>query len=136
MLRIVMLLGLLAVAPSAYATTLFEDLGGRDKITAFTGDFVERLVHDDRIAHFFKETDLPRLKERITDQICHLAGEKKRYRGANMKNAHSDYPIHVGDFNALVEDLQAAMDQAEIGFATQNRLLALLAPMERDIVNR
>jgi hemoglobin len=42
----------------------------------------------------------------------------------------------VADFNALVEDLQLAMDDSEIPFATQNRLLAILAPMERDIVNK
>jgi hypothetical protein len=29
-----------------------------------------------------------------------------------------------------------AMDDSDIPFTTQNRLLALLAPMERDIVNQ
>lgn len=127
---------LVFIGGQAQASTLYEDLGGRAKIAGFTDDLVERAIHDDRIKHFFKETDIPRLKDKITDQICHLAGSKKSYRGANMKNAHSDFPIHVADFNALVEDLQLAMDDSDIPFATQNRLLALLAPMERDIVNK
>jgi hemoglobin len=134
--RVLIVLILVGLCGSVHASTLYEDLGGRAKITAFSDDLVERAIHDDRIKHFFKETDIPRLKARITDQICHLTGEKKRYRGANMKNAHSDFPIHVADFNALVEDLQLAMDDSEIPFATQNRLLAILAPMERDIVNK
>lgn len=40
------------------------------------------------------------------------------------------------DFNVLVEVLQPSMDDASIPFTTQNRLLALLAPMHRDIVTR
>jgi len=134
--RVLIVLILVGVCGSVHASTLYEDLGERAKITAFSDDLVERAIHDDRIKHFFKETDIPRLKGRITDQICHLTGEKKRYRGANMKNAHADFPIHVADFNALVEDLQLAMDDSQIPFATQNRLLAILAPMERDIVNK
>jgi hemoglobin len=126
----------LCLGGQAQAATLYDDLGGRKQIAGFTDDLVERAIHDDRIKHFFKETDIPRLKGKITDQICHLSGEKKSYRGANMKNAHSDFPIHVADFNALVEDLQLAMDDSDIPFTTQNRLLALLAPMERDIVNQ
>ena len=36
----------------------------------------------------------------------------------------------------LVEDLQDAMEAARIPFSTQNQLLALLAPMHRDIVTQ
>jgi hemoglobin len=43
--------------------------------------------------------------------------------------------ISKGDFNALVEVLQASMDAQGVPFATQNQLLARLAPMHREIVN-
>lgn len=39
-------------------------------------------------------------------------------------------------FNALVEVLQSAMDAQGIPFAQQNRLLALLAPMHRDVITK
>jgi hemoglobin len=38
-------------------------------------------------------------------------------------------------FNALVEVLQVSMDARGIPFRHQNQLLALLAPMHRDVVN-
>jgi hemoglobin len=44
--------------------------------------------------------------------------------------------IRNADFNALAEDLQFAMDAAGISFFTQNRLIALLAPMQHDIVTK
>jgi hemoglobin len=51
-----------------------------------------------------------------------------------MKDAHADLKITRADFNALVEVLQQAMDARSIPFTRQNQLLALLAPMHRDIV--
>jgi hemoglobin len=53
-----------------------------------------------------------------------------------MKSVHADFEIRKGDFNALVEVLQQAMDAQGIAFTAQNRMLARLAPMHRDIINR
>ncbi len=51
-----------------------------------------------------------------------------------MTTAHADLDIAPRQFNAIVEDLQDSMEAEGIPFRTQNRLLALLAPMHRDIV--
>jgi hemoglobin len=53
-----------------------------------------------------------------------------------MLESHRDLEITKADFNALVEVLQLAMDARGLPFATQNRLLALLAPLHRQIVTR
>ena len=44
--------------------------------------------------------------------------------------------IGRGHFNALVEDLQIAMDKRGIPFRAQNQLPAKLVPMHREIENR
>jgi hemoglobin len=115
--------------------SLFEDLGGREKIATFTADLIGRMKTDRRISHFFKETDMDRLHDRLTDYICHVSGEKRRYRGANQRAAHAGLGIHEADFNALVEDLEASMDDAGIPFSTQARLLALLAPVAHQTID-
>lgn len=131
-----LLTGLLLLLPLAgrAETTLFEDLGGREKISAFTTDLVGRLKQDPRIGHFFYETDMDRLHDRLTDMFCHLTGEKKRYRGANMMRAHEGFGITDADFNTLVEDLEKAMDDYDVPWGTQTRFLAVLAPLKRDVV--
>jgi hemoglobin len=53
-----------------------------------------------------------------------------------MRAAHADQGLQVRDFDALVEDLQAAMAKEGVPFWAQNRLLAKLAPMKRVIVTR
>ena len=131
-----LLTGLLLLLPLAgrAETTLFEDLGGREKISTFTTDLVDRLKKDPRIGHFFLETDMDRLHDRLTDMFCHLTGEKKRYRGANMMRAHEGLGIKDADFDALVEDLERAMDDYQVPWGTQTRFLAVLAPLKRDVV--
>ena len=115
---------------------LYHALGAKPGITALMDDFVERLRRDPRIGKMFDKTKPANLKEQLRDQVCQLSGGPCRYEGDTMKAAHADLGIRKADFNALVEVLQDAMDQRRIPFADQNRLLALLAPMHRDIITR
>jgi hemoglobin len=52
-----------------------------------------------------------------------------------MKKAHAGIDVTKANFNALVEVLQQSMDARGIPFGAQNRLLAQLAPMHREIIN-
>jgi hemoglobin len=126
---------LLGVAGPARASTLYDDLGGKPGLTAIVGDMVDRAVADPRIKDKLDNINLTRLKSRIAEQFCTLTGGPCHFKGISMKGAHAYLHLHDTHFNALVEDLQAAMDKAGIPFFTQNRLLALLAPMHKDIVN-
>lgn len=116
--------------------TLYEDLGGKSKIEAFTNDFVDRLNADPRIQRYFEHANLPHLKAELAVQFCNLADGPCTYTGKDMKSAHDGMHLRDGDFNALAEDLQNAMSAADVPFRTQNRLLALLAPMHADVVGR
>ncbi|RZJ12847.1 MAG: group 1 truncated hemoglobin [Acidovorax sp.] len=118
------------VAPAG----LYQALGEKPGITRLMDDFVNRVVLDPRIGGHFKDVKPAALKESLTDQICQLSGGPCKYEGADMKSAHADMDINKGHFNALVEVLQSAMDAQGIPFAQQNRLLALLAPMHRDVI--
>ena len=97
-------------------------------------DFVNRLLTDPRIGGHFKEAKPQPLKDSLTRQICQLSGGPCQYTGPDMKTAHGEMDITKANFHALVEVLQAAMDAQGIAFSQQNRLLALLAPMQRDVI--
>ena len=122
-----------ATAPQPPAG-LYAALGEKAGIVHLVDDFVERLVHHPRIGSQFKDTKPAPLKESLVNQFCQLSGGPCVYDGPEMGELHADMDINKGDFNALVEALQAAMDAQGIAFTQQNRLLALLAPMHRDII--
>lgn len=114
---------------------LYQALGGQPGLTRLMADFVPRLAADPRIGAFFKETKLSELQKQLVDQFCVVSGGPCTYEGETMKNSHAEMKIRKADFNALVELLQQSMDAQGIPFTVQNRLLARLAPMHRDIVN-
>ena len=91
---------------------------------------------DPRIADIFENKDLPHLKRMLFEQFCYLLNGPCEYTGKDMKTAHEDMGLRMSDFNALVEDLQRAMNEEGVAFYAQNRLLAKLAPMERVTVER
>ena len=72
----------------------------------------------------------------MTEQLCELSGGPCRYAGRDMRSAHEGMGVAKSHFNALVEVLQQAMDAKKIPFTVQNRMLARLAPMHRDIIDR
>jgi hemoglobin len=137
-LLFVLFLAAAALSPrtAALAATLYDDLGGKPRVTQFVGEMLAIAVKDPRIAKDFDNINLDWLQKRIVLQICSLTGGPCKYTGRDMHAAHKGLHLATLDFNALVEDLQIAMNHADVPFWTQNRLLAILAPMYHDIVTR
>jgi hypothetical protein len=63
-------------------------------------------------------------------------GFQKGTPGKDMASSHKDRGITNREFNALVENLQLAMNTEGVPFRAQNKLLAKLTPMQRDVVTR
>ena len=120
----------------ARAETLYEDLGGQSGLVRIIAEMGRRNAADPRIRDQFDNVNTERLHRLLVTQICELTGGPCTYRNLDMMKAHAHLSITMRDFNAMVENLQAAMETCGIPFRTQNRLLALLAPMHRDIVTR
>lgn len=114
--------------------SLYRAFGEKPGLAALTVDFVGRLKVHPLIGHHFARGDAASLAEQLTDQFCQLAGGPCVYEGASMFKAHRDLGIRRADFNALVEVLQETMDARGIPFTMQNRMLARLAPLHRDII--
>jgi hemoglobin len=53
-----------------------------------------------------------------------------------MKSAHAGMQISGADFDAIVEDLVAALDNFKVGAAEKMQLLGVLGPMKKDIVTK
>jgi hemoglobin len=110
--------------------------GGREGIARIAARTVELSEADPRIAAIFASHDTVRLKRTLGEQFCYLLGAGCDYSGRDMRTAHAQMGVTKTDMNALVENLQAALREARVPFAAQNRLLAKLAPMSRDVVTR
>ena len=130
---------------TAFATdkkkTLYSRLGGKRAITAVVDQFVTNVANDARINKFFAAAAndparLAKLKMNLVDQICNATGGPCKYRGKDMVTAHRGMGISDADFNALVEDLVAALNKFNVPQAEQNELLTALASMKGQIVGQ
>lgn len=126
----------LAQGQTAPDDSLFRALGGLPVIERVVQDFMDTMLADARIRHTFDNSNIKRVKEKLVEQFCQLSGGGCAYTGDPMREVHQGLKLTNADFNALVEDLQLAMDKNGIASRTQNRLLALLAPMQRETVTR
>lgn len=123
-------------APAHADDSLYQTFGGQPGITEIVNDLAVLVLKDPRTAPYFENAPMKRIKQKLGEQVCVLLGGPCIYTGRSMKRTHEGENIDRAAFNALVEDLQTAMDMHDVPFRAQNKLLAKLAPMYRDIQDR
>jgi hemoglobin len=113
---------------------VLKDFGGKDGLTAIVSTFMDNMMADPRTQPFFEHVDRDRVKRELSEQFCAILGGGCIYSGRDMRTTHAGLKIDRNNFNALVEDLQRAMVTHKVPFRSQNKLLAVLAPMHREVV--
>ena len=137
LVRLVAVSALLLISAGARADkTLYEAMGGEPALRSAVEHFADLVQTDDRINFTFAEADMSKFKKLIFEQLCNLSGGPCQYTGRNMRTSHAKLNINNAEFNSLAEDLYMALDRAGIPYRLQNKLMALLAPMQHDIVTR
>lgn len=135
-MSLVLMVGAAQAADGAKGKSLYDRLGGKGAITAVVETFVGNVGGDKRINGFFAGTDLGKLKMHLVNQICEASGGPCKYTGRTMKQTHAGMGVDDAAFNALVEDLVAALDHHKVGKTERDELLGILGPMKSDIVEK
>jgi hemoglobin len=133
-LTAVLVIGVAGLRARADAATLFDTLGGEPVLRTTVDRFADIVEADPRIDFTFADTDMAKFKQLLFEQLCELTKGPCHYSGRDMHTAHAKLKITTAEFNALAEDLYLAMGRAGVPYRQQNRVMALLAPMKRDIV--
>lgn len=114
----------------------YKAFGEKPGLVKLVDDTMINLLADPKTKPFFEKADQTRIKEKLVEQFCVELGGPCTYTGQNMKRAHKGHDINSSHFYALVEALQKAMNKNKIPQRAQNKLLAKLAPMHKDIINK
>jgi hemoglobin len=124
-----------AAAPAPAADrTLFERLGGSPAITAVVEEFVTRTTTDPRIKQRFFNTDATQLKKLLVEFVASASGGGVTYTGRDMASTHAGMDLVDDEFNALVENLVAALDKFHVPAREKGELLGALGPLKPQIV--
>ena len=130
-----LLAGTVTVA-TAQDDAMYQGLGGKPGIKKIVNKLLPMLLADPRIKESFVDIDMKNLAMRLEQQVCELSGGPCKYGGKDMREIHDGLNITNAQFNALAENLQVAMDKAGVASRVQNKLMAKLAPMQREIVTK
>ena len=114
--------------------SLYDRLGGINAITTVVDSFISRASKDERINKKFARSDVPRLRFHLIEQVCNVTGGPCDYTGRDMATTHRNMGVTDGEFDALVEDLSAVLDQLGVPAAEKNELLGILGPLRPQIV--
>ncbi len=118
------------------ALTLYDQLGGKDGLSALSEQFIKEIASDDRIRPRFVKTDISRFHRVMQEHMCELTDGPCEYSGDSVKTIHGGMNIRSGEFNAMVQALMRAMDSLVLPITTQNQLLERLAVFQPDVVGQ
>lgn len=85
--------------------SLYQRLGGSEAISAVVDKFYEIMLLDDRLSHYYKQSDLDKLRTRQKQFITMVSGGPNNYKGTDMKTAHCKHSIGHLEFDATWHNL-------------------------------
>lgn len=115
--------------------TLYERLGGKEAITAVVKHLWGVVQKDDRINGYFANTKAEDFAPLLIDFLCEGSGGPCKYKGRDMRTAHTGMNITSDAFDALAEDIVISLDHFNVPEKEKNEVMTMLGGMKEDIIN-
>ena len=100
-------------------TTLYEKIGGAPAVDAAVEKFYDKVLVDDRIKHFFVNTDMAKQRQHQKTFLTYAFGGQPGYNGRGMREAHKPLVEKLGltdvHFDAVVENLATTLTELGVG---------------------
>jgi len=117
--------------------SLYQRLGGYDKIAALVDDFIERFDADPTLAPFLGGLNAAagaRVRQHFVDLICARTGGPCLYTGQTMEATHDGLPITDAHFDSVIRHMEAALELLRTPAGPRDELLELLRAMRPAVV--
>lgn len=114
--------------------TLYERLGGRDAISKVVDVFYDKVLADESVNHFFKETDMEKQRRHQSLFISWALGGPNQYSGKSMELAHKGMNLDESHFGAIANHLAESLREFNVSEQDINEVLEKLSSMKNDIL--
>lgn len=119
--------------------TLFERIGGEAAVSATVARLYERILNDDRIAHFFDDVDINTLRRSQSAFVKMAFGGPNHYTGKGMRNAHAPLVakgLNDSHFDAVAGHLVGAMQELDVPQPLIDEAIAIVETTRDDVLNK
>lgn len=132
-----LVIGCLAPAladPATQPSTLYRELGGRNKIDAVMARLFERAAEDPRTAAALQGAQLTSLKDAVAEYVCEIADGPCIYKDDPVSRPLGRIDLSETSFAVLMATLREELAAARVPVAAQAELLRRLAPPRSVVV--
>lgn len=117
-------------------SSLYERLGGREKINALTDEIVRLHRENDRIKNIFEGVDTDRLSGQVAEFMVAGYGGDGEYTGRDMTEAHAHLGITDAHFLTAGGDIGKALGNLGYGEEVTQEVICSLMPFHEQVVSR
>lgn len=114
--------------------TLYQRLGGAERIAVIIEDSIDRHAVNPVLAPRFRGKDLPRLKQLGMQFFCAGAGGPQEYEGRDLRAVHAGMNISEQELIAVIDDIVAAMNVHGVGSTEVNEVVGILYSLKGEVV--
>lgn len=120
--------------------SLYQKLGGMPAVNLAVDKFYDKVLADDRIKHFFVNTNMDRMRDHQKKFLTYAFGGVAGYDGQGMREAHAGLVKNMGlndtHFDAVVENLGSVL--ADLGVKPEliGEVAAIAESVRNDVLGR
>ena len=115
--------------------SLFDRIGGEKVARQIVADTWINHTTNPIVKNRFSNSDGEYVKQKVYEIFAMATGAKVKYTGKAMKDTHATMNVSEMEFNAVVDDVMAALNKNKVGQQEQNEVLAILWSVRPDVVN-
>lgn len=118
------------------STSLYERLGGTEKIEKIVDVLVDNHLKNPEIGRRFVKTDVAKAKRSAADFFIMGTGGPNNYTGEDMIAVHKGMNISDAEFMAVLDDAMDALDINNVGQREKEEVLFILYSMRNDVTRQ
>ncbi|MDT3678968.1 MAG: group 1 truncated hemoglobin [Burkholderiaceae bacterium] len=119
---------------AAMTETLYQRLGGVERITAIVEDAIDRHAVNPVLAPRFRGRDLPKIKQLGVQFFCAGVGGPQKYEGRDMVTVHSGMNISEQELVATLDDIVDALQAHGVAAEEVNEIVGLVYSLKKQVL--
>ena len=116
--------------------SLYERLGREQKLRKIVNDILDKNFNNPEIAHYFRNTDMNKLKQLVFDFFSMGTGGPHTYTGRDMRSSHTSLGISEKDFNIGNEDVLKALQENGVAKAEIDEVIGILDSLKGEVLGK
>lgn len=115
--------------------SLYDQLGGKDAVSAAVDIFYQKVLADEHINHFFKNIDMESQTRKQKIFLTYAFGGIPSYSGQNMRDAHKHLTLDDSHFDAVAGHLNATLEELNVPEDLISKVMDIAASTRDDVLN-